>query len=137
MKDNVFIDSNIWLYSFIEDAEGKYRIAAGLIQENKEKIAISLQVVNEVCINLIKKADFKEEQIEELINSFYEDYTIIDQDKDVLTNASKLRKVLSLSFWDSLIVSTAMKGECDILFSEDMQHNQVIENKLKILNPFK
>ncbi len=133
----MFIDSNIWLYSFIKDAEGKHQIAARLIQENKQRIAISLQVINEVSINLIKKANFKEEKIEKLINSFYEDYRIIDQDKDVLTNASKLRNALSLSFWDSLIVSTALKGECNLFFSEDMQHNQVIENNLKIVNPFK
>lgn len=137
MRGNVFIDSNIWLYSFIGDAKAKHQIAARLIQENKKKISISLQVINEVCVNLIKKANFKEEKIEELINSYYEDYRLIDQDKDALTIASKLRNILSLSFWDSLIVSTALKGECSILFSEDMQHNQIIEDNLKIINPFK
>lgn len=136
MKDNLFIDSNIWLYSFIGDTAGKHQLAAKLIQENKQKLVISLQVINEVCVNLIKKANFKEEKIEELINSFYENYRLVELDKDVLTNASKLRSTLSLSFWDSLIVSAALKGECNILYTEDLQHNQVIENKLNIVNPF-
>lgn len=137
MKDNSFIDSNIWLYSFIGDTAGKHQLAAKLIQENKQEIAISLQVINEVCVNLIKKANFKEEKIEELINSFYENYRLVELDKDVLTNASKLRNSLSLSFWDSLIVSAALMSECDILYTEDLQHNQVIADNLKIVNPFK
>ncbi|BAY67477.1 hypothetical protein NIES23_02510 [Trichormus variabilis NIES-23] len=33
-------------------------------------------------------------------------------------------------------VSTALLSECSIIYSEDMQHNQLIENKLKIINPF-
>ena len=40
------------------------------------------------------------------------------------------------TYWDSLIVATALSSECSILYSEDMQHNQLIENKLRIINPF-
>jgi predicted nucleic acid-binding protein len=38
---------------------------------------------------------------------------------------------------DLLIVATAIESGCSILYSEDMQHNQNIENKLVIINPFK
>ena len=89
-----------------------------------------------MCFNLIKKAGFNENMVEELIDGFCHSYRIIDQDKGLLIRGSNLRKSLSLSFWDSLIVSAALQGECNILYSEDMQHNQVIENKLRIKNPF-
>jgi predicted nucleic acid-binding protein len=38
--------------------------------------------------------------------------------------------------WDSLIIATSLQRNCSILYSEDMQHNQVIEDKLRIVNPF-
>ncbi len=40
-------------------------------------------------------------------------------------------------FYDSLIVATALESECTILYSEDMQDGLLIENQLKIVNPFK
>ncbi|MEY3882473.1 MAG: hypothetical protein RIQ94_3269 [Pseudomonadota bacterium] len=40
------------------------------------------------------------------------------------------------SNWDSLIIAAALLAKCDILYSEDMQHNQVIDGQLTILNPF-
>jgi predicted nucleic acid-binding protein len=42
----------------------------------------------------------------------------------------------SLSFWDSLIVASALAANAEILYSEDMQNGLLIENKLRIINPF-
>ena len=39
------------------------------------------------------------------------------------------------SFYDSLIIAAALSAKCNILYTEDLQHDQEIEN-LKILNPF-
>jgi len=40
------------------------------------------------------------------------------------------------SWWDSLILASALENNCEMVYSEDMQHNQIIENTLKIVNPF-
>jgi len=40
------------------------------------------------------------------------------------------------SFFDALVVATALEAECNILYSEDRQHGQIIEGKLVIINPF-
>jgi predicted nucleic acid-binding protein len=37
---------------------------------------------------------------------------------------------------DSLILATALENGCDIVYSEDMQHNHILENRLTIINPF-
>jgi predicted nucleic acid-binding protein len=136
MTGNLFIDSNIWLYSFVDSYREKYEIAKNLIKSNEEKIVLSIQVVNEVCFNLLRKANFDESQIQELIDSFFKRYRFSRFDKDLLKKGSKLRERYSLSFWDSLILSAALLSSCDIIYSEDMQHNLLIENKLKIVNPF-
>ena len=56
---------------------------------------------------------------------------------DSIKSAWKLKKQYNLSYWDSLIVASAMENNCDILYSEDMQDRQTLEDKLKIINPFK
>ena len=47
----------------------------------------------------------------------------------------ELRKKYNLSYWDSLIISSALENECTILYSEDLQNNMKIKNKLVIRNP--
>ena len=38
--------------------------------------------------------------------------------------------------FDSIIVASALEAECDILYSEDLHHGLIVEDKLTILNPF-
>ena len=134
-----FIDSNIWLYAFIEtpqkEDKRKRQIAKKTIQEND--VIISIQVINETCINLLQKTDKTEKEIQALILSFYNKYTVVEIDKSILIKASQLREKYSLSFWDSIIVSTALSSDCEILYSKDMQVGLEVEEKLKIVNPFK
>lgn len=40
------------------------------------------------------------------------------------------------SIYDSLIVATALEAGCSTLYSEDMHHGQVIEERLTLVNPF-
>jgi predicted nucleic acid-binding protein len=40
------------------------------------------------------------------------------------------------SWFDSLIVATALDAGCDTLYTEDLQHGQMIEGKLTVTNPF-
>jgi len=40
------------------------------------------------------------------------------------------------SWWDALIVAAALRQECTLLLSEDLQHNLVVDNRLTIINPF-
>ena len=49
----------------------------------------------------------------------------------------EIKEKYKLQFYDSMILATALENGCNILFSEDMQHNQVIEDRLTIINPFR
>lgn len=89
-----------------------------------------------MCVNLLRCANFTEEQITQLIESFYETYPVIELTKSVLLMASQLRQRYALSFWDSMIVATALSASVRVLYSEDMQHGLMIEEQLQILNPF-
>jgi predicted nucleic acid-binding protein len=57
-------------------------------------------------------------------------------EQETLMTASELRQRYSVSFWDSLVISSALQANVPVLYSEDLQHEQVIEDRLKIINPF-
>ena len=135
-----FIDSNIWLYRFIinpndANAISKQKIATTIT--NYPNLIISTQVVNEVCANLIRKAKFNNRKIEIFIQELTQGCDILPVSLETVQTAVSLRHQYSISFWDSLIIASAILGDAKILYSEDMQHGLIINNSLQIINPFK
>jgi predicted nucleic acid-binding protein len=61
-KPAVYVDTNVWLYAFLDMDEAEKSSRAKVILQQTEPI-LSEQVINEICVNLIKKAGFTEEQI--------------------------------------------------------------------------
>ncbi|GBU25269.1 hypothetical protein R83H12_01912 [Fibrobacteria bacterium R8-3-H12] len=53
-----------------------------------------------------------------------------------IKSAQYLVNRYDFQIFDGIIVAAALEANCDILYSEDMQHNQTIENTLRIVNPF-
>jgi len=129
-----FIDSNIWLYAFIQSQNRDKHDAAKQLLERCEPV-LSTQVINEVCVNLLRKTDFTESDIGRLITSFYEKYEVVAPNRTILLTASMLRERYALSFWDSIIVSSALSANVPVLYTEDMQDGLVVEDHLQVLNP--
>ncbi len=98
---------------------------------------VSSQVVNEVCVNLIRKTGFDDGRIGRLVRAFHRRCMVMPVDESAMLSACKLRGRHSLSFWDSLIVAVALRAGCARLYSEDMCEGQVIEGSLTIVNPFR
>ena len=132
-----FLDSNIWLYALSDEDSEKSLAARDLLRELSGGVHFSSQVVNETCLNLKKKSSMSEREIRLLITSFFLNHRYIEMNENTLAFASELRDNHSFSYWDSLIVSAALTAGADTLYSEDMQDGFVLENKLKIVNPFK
>jgi predicted nucleic acid-binding protein len=138
-EGDFFLDSNIWLYALSHEvgnptAEAKRISAIELTQ--RSGIVISFQVINEVCINAIKKLKFTQSEILELIQDFYAGCIVIESSQDLSVQAARLRSQYQLSFWDSLIVAAAIQSGVSVLYSEDMQSGLNVNNQLKIINPF-
>jgi predicted nucleic acid-binding protein len=134
------VDSNIWLYRFVlnpHDVKAQIKQQIAINITSQDNLIISTQIINEVCANLIRKAKFHNGQIQSLIQEFNQGCTIIPVSFETLEYAGKLRDRYFLSFWDSLIVASAILGNANILYSEDMQDGLIIENTCQIINPFK
>ena len=132
-----FVDTNIWLYAFIssQDSE-KSKKAQEFILTHQGNLVVRTQVINEVCVNLIRKANMSEESVREVIKSFYRRYDVLVLEKSMLIKASELRQRYAISYWDSLIVASALAASATVLYSEDMQDGLVVDGRLTIKSPF-
>jgi predicted nucleic acid-binding protein len=129
-----FVDSNIWLYVLIT-SQNKAKSARAQQAIQNGNLCLSTQVINEVCLNLIKKAGMAETDIQNLIESFHSKHVVALISRDVMLKASALRSRHLFSFWDSQIVAAALSVGAEVLYTEDMDTTLVVENKLKIVNP--
>ncbi len=139
MPDKVFIDSNIWIYFFLEstslaEAE-KYRKAVALISR-LDFIFISTQVLNETDNVLHRRYKFSLKSVEICIKKILTICEVLILNEQNTLHALTLMQTYSFSFYDALIVSTAVGSSCKFIYSEDLHHNLNVENRLLIQNPF-
>jgi len=129
-----FLDSNILLYGYSDEDPDKREIAIRLA--SLPDVCLSSQVVNEVMTNLLRKKLGTEADVRKLVDELYSDYDVLEILQEDIQTASELREEYNFSYWDSLIVATALRCNADILYSEDMQDGLRVRNQLKIRNPF-
>ncbi len=134
MTVNSFIDTNIWVYAHFQDENQKSAIALELL-ETLPSLTSSTQVLNEYYSVMLKKkiADNLIQDNIEIIISICEIKIIAIS---TIRLAHQLKLKYGFSYWDSLILASALEADCDSIYSEDMQHQQIIEGKLQIINPF-
>jgi predicted nucleic acid-binding protein len=59
-------------------------------------VAVSSQVINEICVNLLKKTQVTEAEVRELVRAFYQKYPVVLLDQPVQIGDSELRERFSL-----------------------------------------
>lgn len=128
-----FLDSNIVLYSIGDDVFKK-EIAKKLLRN--PNAVISTQVLNEFCSVVFRKKLMAKDNLLLSIEFFRKYLTILDLTSDLVIKALTIKNRYQYSYWDSLIVATALKSGVRILYSEDMAHSQIIDSQLTIINPF-
>ena len=136
MPDKVFLDTNILIYSYSEDEIKKQTIANNVLEDYSENMVISKQVINELINVLFKKFKLSSNDIENVVLELDTFIPIVDFDITTQIKALRLKEKYKFQFYDALIVATALENGCTVLLSEDMQHHQVIDNVLTIINPF-
>ncbi len=132
MKDKVFLDTNILIYSFSID---KGEIIRNII-DTTPYLQISTQVLNEFINASLRKNILTISEVIEHCKKYISSYNLSLIFPSTINYALEIKKKYKYSYYDSLIVSTAIESDCEILYTEDLQHNQIIEDKLTIINPF-
>jgi len=129
-----FLDTNLLVYLYSTDP--KSSIVENLIHAHFDEICISSQVLNELYSVLTRKHLKTQEEAQIIINDLIESYTIYCLDEQCIKRGIMINIRYQFSYWDSLIIAAALESGCSTLYSEDLQHKQIIENTLTILNPF-
>lgn len=136
MQDSIFIDTTILVYSLLENEDNKHKQAISLMESLKGNfIFISIQVLNELYVSL-QKHDIDEPEIENRIKKIIGICNISINTIPTIKLCWKIKRKYSYSYWDSLIIASALESNCSILYTEDLQDGQIIEDKLTIKNPF-
>jgi predicted nucleic acid-binding protein len=133
MSVEVFFDTNILVYATAE-ADVRGSIAANLILDGGR---ISVQVLNEFANVARRKLKRSWPRIRAGLLAF-EAAIPEPLPITVATHASAvtIAERDGLSFYDALIVASALEARCSTLLSEDMQNGRVIDGRLTIRNPF-
>lgn len=137
MTDKSFIDTNIFVCAVTETENNKNKrnTALDLIQ-TETNVVISTQVLNEFY-NVLLRYKISDNQIIEYLTEIIRNTYVANQSVKTLKSAWGIKTKYNFSLWDSLIIASALQNNCTILYTEDMQHNQLIEDTLNIVNPFK
>jgi predicted nucleic acid-binding protein len=134
MNAKIFADTNLWIYAHLQkESDFRCKKAAELVKSLP--LIISNQVINEYYSVMLKNRA-PDSLIQANIKTMLFHCDVFCLTLDTLTTAFEVREKYRFSWWDSLIVASALEVECDFLYTEDMQHGQIIEERLQIVNPF-
>lgn len=134
MSDKSFLDTNIILYSYSKTEPKKQKIARGVALLGET--FISTQVLSESANVLRKKFKLNWSDISNTLHEISLNYKVLVNNMESINLACKIAGKYQFSIYDSLIIAAALESNCQVLYSEDMHHGQLIENKLTIINPF-
>lgn len=139
MSDKYFLDTNIFIYTFDPRAKKKREIAINLIEDalSQNTGIISYQVVQEFLNVATRKFNnpMNVGEAKEYLNQVLMPLCEVYPNNLVFQSALTISQDTGYSWYDSLIISSAQSGNCNILYSEDMHDGHKLSG-LSIINPF-
>lgn len=127
-----FFDTNVLLYLLSQD-EAKADRAEELLAESG---VISVQVLNEFAAVASRKLGLSWTEIKDILSPIRTICEIEPLSLEIHDRGIELAERYGFSFFDATIVASAHHAGCKILYSEDLQQDQLIANQLRIRNPF-
>jgi len=131
----IFLDTNVLIYAYSNTESEKKALVLPLLED--EWVCLSTQVINEFVWVMNKKFGVPMDSLRYIVKNLFGLYHMSVITDTTITKAMDMSSRLKFPYWDSLIVASALEAGCDILYTEDLQHGQIIDNRLTVRNPFK
>ncbi|AIE84258.1 PIN domain-containing protein [Fimbriimonas ginsengisoli] len=135
-----FLDTNVFVYIHDDRAPAKQDRAVDLVQTCLDlgTGSTSYQVVQEFLNVATRKFSkpMSEERAAEFMRLYLMPLCRVFLDAELFEEALRLRSRYEFSFYDALVVSSAVRAGCTVLLTEDLPSGQVVEG-LRIENPFR
>ena len=127
-----FFDTSVLLYLLSDDTVKADRIETLLSARG----VISVQVLNEFAVVALRKLKMPLNEVREILDTIravcaVEPITVETHDRG-LAVFERYR----FSLYDSMLVAAALISGARTLYAEDLQYGQVIDDQLRITNPF-
>jgi predicted nucleic acid-binding protein len=132
-NETIALDTNVLVYCHSYSEPDKQEIAMNFFALYP---VISTQVLSEY-INVIKrKLKLPKDEIMDICLQNIELCILQPVSITTLKYARNLIDRYDFQLFDSIVVASALEANCHILYSEDLHHGLVVDNRMKIINPF-
>jgi predicted nucleic acid-binding protein len=128
-----FFDTNVLAYLASSDTAKADRAEAVIAEGG----SISVQVLNELANVARRKMQMSWAETHALLNTLRGLLTVHPLTVDIHETGLRLAERYGISIYDAMIAASALQAGCDTLWSEDMQHGMVLDDGLRIVNPFR
>jgi predicted nucleic acid-binding protein len=125
-------DTSVLLYLLSKDAEKADRVEALLA----ERGTISVQVLNEFAAVATRKLKMPLPDVKEFLDTVRAVCDVVPVTLDTHDRALALVERHGFSLYDSLVIAAALIAGSRRLYCEDLQHGQLIDRQLRVVNPF-
>jgi predicted nucleic acid-binding protein len=135
----VFVDTNVLVYARDATDPEKQATASAWMEHLWASAGgrLSVQVLQEFYVTVTRKLDpgLSVEEAREDVRDLVA-WRPLRIDEAIMDSAWRIEDRFGLSFWDSLIVSAAQAASCEVLLTEDLQHDLEIDG-LRVADPFR
>ena len=139
MNVRFFLDTNIFVYSFDENAPKKSDRASELIRQavRSRNGIVSYQVVQEFLNVALRRFThpMTAAEAQQYLATTLRPLMAVNSSAALYVETLRLASSYSLSWYDSVVVAAAIEGGAHVLYTEDLQHGQEF-GTLRIENPF-
>jgi predicted nucleic acid-binding protein len=132
--DRAFLDTNLFVYLYSQTDPAKRELA--FIAINAFDRVVSTQVLNEFCSVALRKLRHPVQAVKKAVGEICETCCLAKIDETTVMKALDVYGKYGYSYYDSLIIASALEEKCRYLLSEDMNDGQIIEEQLTIKNIF-
>lgn len=137
-NDLQFVDTNVLVYAHDVSAGDKHVRARGLIEHlwQTKRGCISTQVLQEFCVASTQKGPrpLSHEKAAEIVAQLAQ-WRVHRPTVDSILGALRIQAQYRISFWDALIVESALELGCVTIWSEDLNAGQAYAT-VTVANPF-
>ena len=118
-----FVDTNVLIYAHDQSAGAKHERASALLKELWENGngCLSVQVLQEFYVNVTRKiAKPLDVDTAKRVIADLGQWTVHSPNVEDVVEAIDAQGRFKLSFWDSMIITSAARLGCSIVWSEDL-----------------
>lgn len=135
-RERTFFDSNILLYADDKRFAAKQKRALELILQHRQQntAVLSLQVLQEYFSNATRKLGIDAAEARRKVE-IYSRFQLVEPRLSDVLEAIDIYRLHRINYWDAMVLHCASKSGCRVVFTEDLQHGQVIKD-VCIVNPF-